>query len=163
MLIETPRTLVRPFRPDDLDDLHAILSDAQTMEFVEPPFDPAQTEAFLREFCIGARGALAVEHRDTGQVIGYVLFNYRAEPGCYELGWIFHRTFWRQGYAYEACSALIEHAFSVLHARKVWAETADPVKSVGLMKKLGMQPMDTPPDGSPDMHFYSLDRASRIS
>lgn len=68
----------------------------------------------------------------------YILFN-EMDEGIYELGWIFNRSFWRQGYAYESCNAVINYAFHELKAHKVFAETIDAVKSVGLMKKLGMQ------------------------
>ena len=122
----------------DAPGLQAILGDAETMAFVEPPYDPERTEAFLRDFCIGRRGALAATLREMGQLIGYLLFK-PLEPDVYELGWIFHQDFWRQGYAYEACSALVRYAFEELHAHKVTAETIDPVKSAGLMRKLGMR------------------------
>ena len=136
--METERLTIRPFELTDAADLQAILGDAETMTFVEPPYDLAQTEAFLRDFCIGRQGAQAAVLRETGQVIGYLLFK-PLEPEVYELGWIFHRAFWRQGYAYEACRALVRHAFETLNAHKVTAETIDPVKSAGLMRKLGMR------------------------
>lgn len=138
MAIQTERLILRPFEGTDLDALQAILGDQETMTFVEPPYEIRQTEAFLRDFCIGRRGALAAALRETGQVIGYLLFK-PLEEGVYELGWIFHRAFWRQGYAYEACAALTRYAFEALHAHKLVAETIDPVKSAGLMKKLGMR------------------------
>ena len=138
MTIQTERLTLRPFEMADAEALQAILGDQETMIFVEPPYAPQQTEAFLRDFCIGRQGALAAALRETGQVIGYLLFK-PLEEGVWELGWIFHRAFWRQGYAYEACAALTRHAFEALHAHKLTAETVDPIKSVGLMKKLGMR------------------------
>ena len=71
-------------------------------------------------------------------MMGYILFN-EAYEGVYEMGWIYNRSFWRQGYAYESCRAVIDYAFGELSAHKVFAEAIDAVKSVGLMKKLGMQ------------------------
>lgn len=47
--------------------------------------------------------------------------------------------YWRQGYAYEACSTLIAHGFLKLDIHKVVAETIDRQKSVSLMEKLGMK------------------------
>ena len=138
MTIQTERLLLRPFEMTDADALQAILGDAETMAFMEPPYEPRQTEAFLRDFCIGRQSALAATIRETGQVIGYLLFK-PLEESVWELGWIFHRAVWRQGYAYEACAALTRHAFKELQAHKLVAETIDPVKSVGLMKKLGMR------------------------
>lgn len=139
MILETERLLVRPFTMEDAADLQAILGDPETMTFVEPPYDPERTAAFLRDFCIGRGGALAAALKSGGPVIGYLLF-HAVEPDVYEMGWIFHRGYWRQGYAYEACAALMKHAFEELGAHKVFAETVDPVKSAGLMRKLGMRP-----------------------
>ena len=138
MRIETERLILRSFDMADAVDLYTILGDAETMAYVEPPYNLKQTEAFLRDFCMGRQGALAAVLRKTGQVIGYLLFK-ELEPGVREIGWIFSHDFWRQGYAYEACSTLVRYAFEELNVHKLVAETIDHVKSAGLMRKLGMQ------------------------
>ena len=66
-------------------------------------------------------------HKDTNKVIGYILFNEYDEE-VYEMGWIYNKDYWRQGYAFESCKAV-----------KIFAEAIDGIKSVGLMKKLGMK------------------------
>ncbi len=138
MQIGTPRMHIRAFTPEDASSLQEIFGDAETMKNCEPPYDLAKTEAFLRDFCIGRQGALAAVLRESGKVIGYILFN-QLEAGVYEIGWIFNRRYWRQGYSYESCHAVITHAFSQGDAHKIFAEAIDGVKSVGLMKKLGMR------------------------
>lgn len=138
MRIETERLIIRNFTVEDADDLQEIFGDAETMKHCEPPYDPGKTGRFLEEFCIGRRGAVAAVHKESGKVIGYILFN-GPELGCYEMGWFFNRTQWGQGYAFEACSALIRYAFVHMDAHKIWSETTDEVKSVGMMKKLGMK------------------------
>ena len=135
--IQTSRLTLRPFAHSDLADLHEIFSDSKTMEHIEPPFSHEQTEEFLGSFCVAAGGALACVHRGSGKMIGYLLFK-ATEPDIYEIGWIFNRRFWRRGYAYEACSALIRRAFDSFGAKEVFAETTDTEKSLPLMKKLGM-------------------------
>ena len=95
-------------------------------------------------------------------MIGYILFN-EMDEGIYELGWFFNRSFWRQGYAYESCKAVIDYAFGELKAHKVFSETIDAVKSIGLIEKLGMklesiqthQTEDTHGNWV-DLYFYSL-------
>lgn len=139
MYIETPRIIIRNFTPDDVADLYEILSDAETMENCEPPYDFEKTQNFLSSFCIARKGAVAAVHRETDKVIGYILFN-ESNKGVYEMGWFFNRNFWGQGYAFESCRAIIAHAFQKRKAHKIFAETIDAVKSVSLMKKLGMQP-----------------------
>lgn len=135
--IETSRLIVRDFVPEDAQDLHAIFGDDETMANCEPAYDFKKTVDFLTSFCIGRKGALAAVHRESGRVIGYILFK-QMEDDVYEIGWIFNRAYWGKGFAYEACKAVIDTAFSTLGAHKVFAEAIDPVKSVGLMKKLGM-------------------------
>lgn len=137
MQLETPRMLIRNFLADDADDLHEILGDAQTMEYSEPPYDLEQTKRFLESFCIARGGAVAAVDRQTNKVIGYILFT-EVEAGEYELGWFFNRHFWRKGYAYEACKGLMDYAFGTMGVEKIFAETIDGVKAVGLMEKLGM-------------------------
>lgn len=138
MYIETPRMIIRDFTPEDAADLHDIFSDDETMENCEPAYDFEKTQKFLTSFCIGRKGAVAAVHKESGKMIGYILFN-EFDEGVYEIGWIYNRSYWRQGYAYESCKAVIDNAFGERKAHKIFAEAIDAVKSVGLMKKLGMQ------------------------
>lgn len=160
--IETERLVIRNFTLDDADDLYDILGDAETMKNCEPAYDLEKTKDFLHSFCIGRNGAVAAVHKQSQKVIGYILFN-EIDPSVYEMGWIFNWSYWRQGYAYEACKAVIDFAFRELNAHKVFAEAIDGVKSVGLMQKLGMklegaqrsQAKDN--DGNPeDLYLYGL-------
>ena len=138
MRIETERMLVREFQPDDVNDLHEILGDAETMENCEPAYDLEKTQTFLEEFCIAKKGAVAAVLKDSKKVIGYILFK-PWEESVYEIGWIFNKKYWRQGYAYEACSALLAHGFRDMQIHKVVAEAIDRQKSLRLMEKLGMK------------------------
>lgn len=137
MLLETKRMIIRDFIIEDMNDLHDILGDEETMKYCEPAYDVKKTEMFLREFCIGKKGAVAAVHKETQKVIGYILFN-ELEEKVYETGWIFNRNYWRKGYAYESCHEVMRYAFSELGAHKIFAEAIDGIKSVGLMEKLGM-------------------------
>ncbi len=134
---QTARLLIRDFILEDAADLREILGDAETMKFSEEPYDLEKTEKFLSSFCIEKRGALAAVHKESGKMIGYILFNEQADA-VYEIGWFFNRSFWGQGYAYEACGAVIDYGFNSLSAQRIFAETTDTNKSLRLMKKLGM-------------------------
>lgn len=138
MRLETARLYIRNFSPDDADDLQEILGDSETMRYCEPAYTFEKTQKFLREFCIEKGGAFAAVLKCSQKVIGYLLFK-PLEDGVYEIGWIFNREYWQNGYAYESCSALIQHGFRAMGLHKVVAETIDGVKSVGLMEKLGMK------------------------
>lgn len=138
MLIETTRLFIREFTPEDVNDLQEILGDAETMRYSEPAYDLEKTRKFLNEFCIKKQGTVAAARKDSGKVIGYILF-HPWDDGIYEIGWFFNKDYWRQGYAYEACHALMDYGFRELHVHKIVAETIDAQKSVPLMEKLGMQ------------------------
>lgn len=139
MYIETSRMIIRDFTPADARDLYEILGDDETMACCEPAYDLEKTKAFLSAFCIDRKGAVAAVQKESGKMMGYILFHACGE-GVYEMGWIYNRRFWRQGYAYESCKAVIDYAFENLSVHKIFAEAIDAVKSVGLMRKLGMQP-----------------------
>lgn len=139
MNIETLQMIIRDFTPEDATDLYEILGDEETMENLEPAYSVEKTKEFILSFCIGRHGAAAAVQKESNKLIGYILFN-EIEEGIYEMGWIFNRSFWRQGYAYESCKAVIDYAFSELGVHKVFAETIDGVKSVRFMQKLGMRP-----------------------
>lgn len=151
MNIETPRMIVRDFTPEDAADLYEILGDDETMENCEAAYDFEKTVEFLNSFCIGRKGAVAAVHKESGKLIGYILF-HEFDQGVYEMGWIYNRNFWRQGYAYESCNAVIDYAFGERKAHKVFAETIDAVKSVSLMQKLGMQPEGVQHSQTKDFH-----------
>lgn len=156
MYLETSRLIVRDFIPEDACDLHDILGDDETMENCEPPYDFEKTKRFLTSFCIGRKSAVAAVHKESGKMIGYILFS-EIEKNVYEMGWFFNRSFWRQGYAYESCKAVIDYAFSHLKARKVFAETIDAVKSVRLMQKLKMRLEDVQRNQTKDLHGNGAD------
>ncbi len=153
--IETTRLIIRNFTPDDAGDLYEILGDAETMKNCEPAYNPQKTKAFLHSFCIGRNGAVAAVHKQSKKVIGYILFN-EIEPSIFEMGWFINRNYWRQGYAYEACKAVMGYAFRKLDAHKVFAETIDGVKSVGLMQKLGMKFEGIQENNGVSLYCYGL-------
>lgn len=138
MQLETSRMYIRAFCRSDTNDLHEILGDSETMMNCEPAYTIEKTQQFLQEFCIKKGSALAAVLKDTQKVIGYILF-HALDDAVYEIGWIFNKKYWRNGYAYEACSAVIAYGFQELGLHKIVAEAIDRTKSVALMEKLGMR------------------------
>ena len=164
MPIQTSRLILRPYTPADAEDLHEIFSDPVVMEHCEAPYTPEQTRQALSLF-IEKNIAFAAELTDSGKVIGHLLFHQLPleESGIYEIGWFFNRSYWRRGYACEACKALLEYGFQQLGLHKICAETIDPDRSVALMRKLGMTWEGTfhahgkAPDGRwADVYWYGI-------
>ncbi len=126
--IATERLLLRAHRSDDLDDLVAVHSDRDVVRFVPWPVrDRAATEETLRvkldQAGLHEPGqwlVLAVEHRETGRVIGEVLRKWAAERQG-ELGFALARDVHGQGYAAEAATAVLDLAFDGLGFHRVSA------------------------------------------
>lgn len=163
MQIKTPRLLLRPYEEDDLMDLHEIFSDPVVMLHCEAPYDLEKTKHILSLFR-QKNIALGAVHQQESRLIGHLLFKQLPgeEEGIYEIGWIFHRAFWRQGLAFEAASALMHAGFHQMNLHKICAETIDPDKSVPLMRKLGMKQegllqehAKTPQGAWADLYWYA--------
>lgn len=138
--IETQRLVVRRFRPDDWQDLHAYLSLPETYEF-EPgePMGAEQARALADERSQGT-AFLAVELQAERRMVGHLYFHEvdPAELRTYELGYIFSPRYQRNGYATEAARALVGHAFAAMDAHRVIAR-CDPanIASWRVLEKIG--------------------------
>ena len=88
---------IRKMRPGDADALYRLLSDPEVMRYLEPPFDRAQTEDFLRRAGL-AEPPLVYAAEENGGFIGYVIYHaYDAES--VEIGWVLLPDYWGRGYA----------------------------------------------------------------
>lgn len=142
--IITGRLILRPFVPEDAQDLFAYLSREDVVRFEPYPpltYEMAVEEAKRRAGQVSFRAVcLKTEAGCREPVIGNVYFQ-RLEPeesGTWELGYVFHPDFQRQGYATEACSAVIDRAFSTGSARRIIAQcNPENTRSWQLLERLG--------------------------
>lgn len=111
ILAETERLILRRYREEDLQDLFEYLSDAEVVKY--EPYKPLTLEETRENLAwrMGTEEMIAVEHRDSHKMIGNVYMGKR-EFETLEIGYVFNRTYWGQGYARESCKALLERAFS---------------------------------------------------
>lgn len=161
LVAATDRLYVRRFAPGDGDALFEILGDGPTMQYVEPPFSREKTEKFLHEFCIAEGNAFAVELRDTGKLIGYILLKPAGERQ-FEAGWIFHRDYRGVGYAHEAVNAAFDHAFTELGAYEIFASADERnAPSLELARALGMKFVRTVREGDSALLTYSMNKGNK--
>jgi len=150
--LATERLVLRDFIWADHDAVHAFASDPVVSHFMEwGPNDVHDTRAFLTmaiaqsshrqrtEFEFAAVLRESTTH-DTGQVIGSVsvrVTNQQHAQG--ELGYVFNRAFWSQGYATEATKALLKFGFGTLGLHRI-AATCRPenLGSARVLEKAGM-------------------------
>ena len=137
-MIRTARLLLRPAREGDFAALHAMFSDPKTMRYWDrPPHDEATTRAFLQGLLAGD-GPESIERivEHDGRVIGRV--------GMWrmgEIGYIFDRSVWGQGFATEALGALIAEIWRRWPDLARLAAEIDPrnLASARVLEKLGFR------------------------
>ena len=132
MEFRTERLLLRPARPDDLDAIHAILSNPQAMAYWStPPHETVQQSRDWLQSMIDIQlpdGEDFIIERD-GEPIGKAgLWRFP------EIGFILHPDFWGHGYAQEALRAVIGRAFDIHGLPRIEADV-DP-RNTGSMKLL---------------------------
>ena len=119
MYIETDRLIVRTFRETDTDALYRIKTDPQVMYYCPDLLDvevqPTDIVNYIREFRnVEENGDLdtwrcyAIEHRQTGEVVGCLSFGKSEMLHEYELGWMMLGEHTGNGYAAEAAEAFSE-------------------------------------------------------
>jgi RimJ/RimL family protein N-acetyltransferase len=143
--LETPRLLMRPVEPADLDHFVALYADADVMRFIgkQGPLPPELVQARV-DFMVDhwrrhGFGMWALFTRAGGDFVGRCGLRYMDNTTEVELGYTLRKAYWGQGLATEASRAVVGYAFDVLQLRRLVA-IADPghAASIHVMKKVGM-------------------------
>jgi RimJ/RimL family protein N-acetyltransferase len=146
-IFETTRLLLRPRTLQDTDACLVLDSDPAVTRFVTGPWsDPVAHRSFIEARTQGpyapGHGYWIVQRRDdTESFLGWVLLipadGTRPEI---EIGWRLRRTEWRQGFATEAATPILRHAFIALGLPEVIAEIdPDNRGSIRVAEKLGLR------------------------
>ena len=138
--IETPRLLIRPFRPDDWQAVHAYASDPAVMKYIPGGvLSEDQARALVGETASDEEN-VAVVLKSEDRLIGHMPFHPWYSPRIYEIGWIFNPRYHGQGYATEAATALLRYGFETLGVHRIIA-TCQPenVASWRVMEKIGLR------------------------
>ena len=125
VILETERLLLREINADDFGALCRIMQDEKTMYAYEGAFGEQEVRDWLdrqlsryREFGFGL---WAVVLKETGEMIGQCGLTIQPwkDEKVLEIGYLFQRKFWHNGYATEAAIACKKYAFEVLKAGEV--------------------------------------------
>lgn len=131
MPIITPRLIIRPRTRDDVDIIH------EAKQAMKPALRQwmswSSEDQFLREATEGfiERGfqdpwelldGLMAMHRDTGELVVMTGLRRKEKPGQFATGYWVTEPYLRQGYASEACNAMIRYAFGAVGATEVYID-----------------------------------------
>lgn len=125
MILETERLYLRELEQGDFDALCDILQDAQTMTAYEGAFSDAEVQEWLYRQLARYRqygfGLWAVMHKEYGALIGQCGLTMQPwkDMEVLEIGYLFNRAWWHNGYATEAARACKAYAFDALGAQEV--------------------------------------------
>lgn len=109
--IETERLILRPFTEADYDDLYEFLSQRAEDTFEAYPGITYENGREHLRYRLGSEEFFAMARKDTGKVIGNLYYGSRPFDAR-EVGYIVNKDYQRRGYALEALSAVMRHAFS---------------------------------------------------
>lgn len=130
-MIETERLYLRELRQADSDSLRKILQDEQTMYAYEGAFNDKEVQNWLDKQIENYRrdgfGLWAVILKETDEMIGQCGLTWQDFAGqkVLEIGYLFQRGFWHNGYAIEAAKACKTYAFENLQAEEVFSIIRD--------------------------------------
>ena len=148
------------------------LADAMTPEAVVEHMNDA-----VKRGAGGRIGIWCITHKETGDKMGdavlmpvpideddwdySVVVPDRYPPGQIEIGYMFLKPYWGQGYATEACSRLLRFAFEQTELTEVVATTdPDNAKSQHVLQKCGLKPLGKKRAyGYDDVSWFEITRA----
>lgn len=130
-VLETQRLYLREMEQTDYAALSKILQDKETMYAYEHAFDTAETQEWLdrqrRRYREDGFGLWAAVYKQTDEMIGQCGLTWQTYDGkqVLEIGYLFQRAFWHQGFASEAAIACKAYAFETLKAEEVFSIIRD--------------------------------------
>lgn len=148
MKLQTNRLNFRKISIEDLNNVHQLHSLPETDEFntLGIPKSIQETENTINDWLVGQNATPQTEYIfcldlvDTKHFIGLIALNignpkYKAAEVWYKI----HLDFWRNGYATEALTKLIDFGFNDLRLHRIEAGCAvENISSIKVLEKVGM-------------------------
>lgn len=159
MILETERLLLRELKRDDIAGLKAILQDEEVMYAYAHAFDDDEVNTWyenqIKRYQADGIGLWAVIRKSDGCMIGQCGLTWQTtdRETVLEIGYLFKKVCWHQGYACEASKACKNYAFSTLQMERVVSIIRDNnTPSMQVALRNGMYPTY-----SFVKHYYDID------
>jgi len=147
MIVETPRLELRELTVDDAEFILGLLNEPSFLANIGDK--GVRTLDDAKQFILDGPwkrdqkpgyGQFMVELKPDGIPIGVCGLLYREVLDVTDVGCAFLPPYWRQGFAFESASAVMEYGRSTLGVDKIVGLTSkDNLASIGLLEKFGMK------------------------
>lgn len=158
-ILQTKRLLLREMEQSDFADLCEILQDEETMYAYEHAFSDEEAHEWLdrqmSRYKNDGFGLWAVIEKTGGEFLGQCGITWQDIGGeiVPEIGYLFKRKYWHNGYAAEAAQGCKKYAFDTLGFDKVYSIIRDNnYASQNVAKRNGMAVVKTFVK-----HYYGID------
>jgi ribosomal-protein-alanine N-acetyltransferase len=141
--LRTERLVLHPLAQEDAPAIFAIMSDEETMRFwdwpaIREPQTVAEIVADQIADMAAGRAVFWTVMLGPALIGSCDLSGIDRHHGRAEIGFLFNRAYWGNGYAAEAMAAVVDHAFGPLGLERLWARFhAGNEGSKRLLERLG--------------------------
>jgi len=150
--LESKRLSLRKFSETDAESIYEYASDPEISRYTtwdaHASLDVSRgyLQYVLDGYSRGRSFTWAIIHKDMSAFIGAIsLEHWNAEDESLELGYVLKRDQWGQGFVTEAVSVVLDFAFGVANAKRVFARCVQcNLASERVMQKVGMVPVGGP-------------------
>ena len=166
-VLETDRLILRWMSTEDAEFILGLLNEPSWLYFIGDrgvrTLEEARNYILNGPVAMYARlgfGLYGVELKESGIPIGICGLVKREFLDDVDVGFAFLPPYWRQGYAYEAASAVIAYGREVLRLKRIVAiTTLDNHRSARLLEKLELrfERMVRDPDDEQDVRLFAVD------
>lgn len=140
-VLETERTIIRPFTDADAPDLYAYAKSPDVGPIAGwKPHESVEESLKIIRTVFAAPNSFAVADRETGRVIGSAGFVGRSKGAAPsdELGYVLSPDYWGRGLMTEVCRELLRYGFEDLGLAEIWCtHYAENTRSKRVIEKCG--------------------------
>lgn len=145
--LETERLLLRRLRGPDLTTFLAYRNDPEVARYQDwEGYTEAEARGMIQPmgreepFVPGEWFQFGVELKNSGELVGDLGFRITEDGKQGEVGYTLARGHWGKGYATEAVSRLLDHAFGVLGLHRVYAIVdQENALSAAVLERVGLR------------------------
>ena len=164
--IETPRLVLRPFTPADVDDLLSMDGDARVMRYIGTGTGPRSRDEVVA--AIGRIVDFSLRHpgmsllhaslRDVGRFVGGCGLFPVPDGSAIEIAYRLPYACWGHGYATEMARAVLAHGFDALRLPRIVGLTfPENASSRRVLLKIGMRDEGEAEHYGRTMRVYAAD------